>query len=305
MSKCNKVKNPCKICLAAVSQKTGLQCQGACGTWVHYSCLNYTPGKIKDIKAGIIKVTCPCPDCKTTMPKEFRTDQPYSCNNQQCPANRPPKCENMHCPINEGGINMPPITPSGPPCPLGKCGADCKQHSVPQLPNIPRQPVGQPCVPVPSPTFRVSPMASDACFGPNLCPSGCSSMSTPDLPGDYGSRFPSSGPSPRESHVPSDHLVEQLCNTVGQLTNQINDLMCKMKQAVNEKDRGGSGKAGCPGARGSGGGGGGGGGPGGGRGVPPPGGGGACKGSPCNQPGSKQICPKPCFCPGNPVRRDY
>lgn len=102
-TKCNKAKNPCKICLETVTNKSGLQCQGACKKWVHFSCLNYTPGKINDIKKGIIKVTCPCLDCATVAPKEYRTDEPYSCTNVQCPSNLPRSCISDTCPSNQGG----------------------------------------------------------------------------------------------------------------------------------------------------------------------------------------------------------
>lgn len=105
MKKCNKTKNPCKICLQTVTNKNGLQCEGACKKWVHFTCLNYTPGKIKDIKAGAIKISCPCPDCKKNNNEnnEVQTSIPYSCTNIQCPANTPPKCENVQCPANESG----------------------------------------------------------------------------------------------------------------------------------------------------------------------------------------------------------
>ncbi|XP_075986339.1 uncharacterized protein LOC142983389 [Anticarsia gemmatalis] len=256
MSKCNKVKRPCKICLGPVSTKNGLQCQGACQSWVHYTCLNYTPGKIKDIKAGIIKITCPCPDCRTNMQKEFRTDQPFSCNNEMCPANLPPKCENNRCPVNSRFD--PPMPPQ---CPLDHCGTDCKEFSVPHLPGIkppcvpppcappniprlactgpvPRQPCPpprptcqNPCPPRPvcKPVTRQQCVASYECSPSQSYESGCSSSSSrQDLQCDYGVY-------PVMDAQPSNHMMEQMCNTVGQLTNQINDLMCKMKQACNDK----------------------------------------------------------------------
>ncbi|PZC74819.1 uncharacterized protein LOC110379288 [Helicoverpa armigera] len=292
MSKCNKVKNPCKICLGPVTHKNGLQCQGACQSWVHYNCLNYTPGKIKDIKAGIIKVTCPCPDCKTSMPKEFRTDQPYSCTNSMCPANRPPKCDNMQCPINDAGkgrVVRPP-----PPCPLSKCGNDCKTYTTPQFsspqlrPSCPSPQPQPPCSNNNNYGGDISPMSSsDACLSEaitNRCPSGCSSTQE-DVQGDVGVYQ-------MGSSMPSFHVVEQMCNTVGQLTNQINDLMMKMKQACNRP--GGNGNGGSNGSSNGGNGNGG------------NGGGGCCPRSPkstCPQKGPKSMCPKPCYCPGNPARR--
>ncbi|KAJ8709787.1 hypothetical protein PYW08_009791 [Mythimna loreyi] len=223
MSKCTKVKNPCKICLAAVSQKTGLQCQGACQCWVHYSCLNYTPGKIKDIKAGIIKVTCPCPDCKTTLPKEYRTDQPYSCNNSMCPANRPPQCDNNECPTNARGPNNNQQLS----CALNKCGTDCKQYSTPLGQNGACPP---PCPPAPfAPSDPYAGQApSDVCMNKSpRCVSGCSS--TKDVPGDY--RFNQRGVGGGLQSNPSYHVVEQMCNTVGELSNQLRALMTQMRQA--------------------------------------------------------------------------
>ncbi|KAJ8715691.1 hypothetical protein PYW07_010173 [Mythimna separata] len=266
MSKCTKVKNPCKICLDAVTQKNGLQCQGACQSWVHYSCLNYTPGKIKDIKAGIIKVTCPCPDCKTSMPKEYRTDQPYSCNNSMCPANRPPQCDNNLCPTNARGqaTNLQP-----PPCPLNKCGNDCKQFSTPHLPesgckpsSCPNQPPA-PCGPAPDPFAGVT--SSDACLSRTAtrCVSGCAS--TNDVSGDYRFNQRDGGGGGMQS-MPSYHVVEQMCNTVGELSNQLRALMTQMRQ---DDGRGGGG-------------------------LPP---------LPSHQRQPTKSCPKPCYCPGNPARR--
>lgn len=225
MSKCNKAKRPCKICLGTVTTRNGLQCQGACQSWVHYSCLNYTPGKIKDIKNGIIRVTCPCPDCKTIMPKEYRTKQPFTCSNHQCPANRPPTCENMKCPINDSERQVAPK----PTCPLSTCGTRCKKHSTPQLPyaDIPQRPI-KPCQPLP-PKPKASPTPSDSCFSLNRCSSGCSTSSEPargDVPGDCGKR-PVSG-------APSMRAIEDMCNTIGLLTCQLNDLMGKIQNLTSE-----------------------------------------------------------------------
>ncbi|XP_013142139.1 PREDICTED: uncharacterized protein LOC106106140 [Papilio polytes] len=98
MNKCSKVKNPCKLCFRSVTTKTGVQCKGVCKKWAHFKCLNYTPGKIQDIKAGLIRITCPCPDCNSSEPKEIVLDSPYACTNFQCPANSLPICESTECP---------------------------------------------------------------------------------------------------------------------------------------------------------------------------------------------------------------
>lgn len=115
LSKYKSVKNPCKICYQTVKPKNGLQCMGACEAWVHYQCLNYTPGKIYDIKKGLIEITCPCPDCANGKPKELRADALYSVENVAY--------------VNEGYKNshtrsMRPI----PPVPSGSI-TDCEYSS--------------------------------------------------------------------------------------------------------------------------------------------------------------------------------
>nr|XP_004933042.1 uncharacterized protein LOC101738866 [Bombyx mori] len=256
MSKCNKVKNPCKICLGPVSQKTGLQCEGACDSWVHYGCLHYTPGRINDIRKGIIKVTCPCPDCKSIQPKEYRTDEAFSCDNSYCPANRPPRCENTTCPTNSDKEKASNNSASKP-CPLGRCGAGCKQHSSPQVPSAPTPQYSPACVqherkPLPPPTGRCVPD----------CPSDASNDSY--IPGDLAVNT---------GRNDSVQVVEDMCKTVGQLTNQINELMCKMKELVGEK---GPNQDGC---------------------YP------SGNHKSCDKKGPKAQCPKPCYCPGNPAKK--
>lgn len=127
MSKCKKVKNPCKICLQSVTPKSGIQCQGACEAWAHFGCLNYTPGRVNDILKNQITVTCPCPDCKTSVPKEFQTNTPYTCNNIACPANHPPACDGADCQANAVTKGKP--IPIAPPGTLTQCGAECQEYS--------------------------------------------------------------------------------------------------------------------------------------------------------------------------------
>lgn len=226
------------MCLQPVTQKTGLQCEGACLSWVHYSCLNYTPGRIKDIRAGVIKVTCPCPDCNTQFPKEYRTDEPFRCSNEQCPANRPPKCENLACPSN--------IEPPSYNIPFKECGASCKKHGVTQ-------------------TKLQLPPTSNKSSSSGFCDSACPSSG--DVPGNMQSGGGGGG----GAAFPCMQAVEQMCNTVGQLTTQINDLMCKVKQAMHQQ-------------------------------MGPEEGGGCCpkNKTSCSQKGPKSKCPAPCYCPGNP-----
>ncbi|KAL4708564.1 hypothetical protein ACJJTC_014172 [Scirpophaga incertulas] len=80
---CKKVKNPCKMCLETVKKRTGVQCQGPCKIWIHYKCLGYSPEEIQDLKAGIKKVTCPCPICNDLEP-----NLPMKCENTANPRTR-------------------------------------------------------------------------------------------------------------------------------------------------------------------------------------------------------------------------
>ncbi|CAH2059202.1 unnamed protein product, partial [Iphiclides podalirius] len=214
---------------------------------MHFECLNYTPGKVKDIRAGIIKVTCPCPDCKTTEPKEYRTDQPFSCTNMQCPANRPAKCDNKECPSNKSPdkINQT-STNIIPSCPLQKCGNECKRNSFPQIPSAPTPPVSKPCAPT-----SVSAVSSEPAQSTLEDPSG-------DVMKQARADLSSLG------------TLQQMCRTVGQLANQINHLMNKMKQVVSDPDSSAPKKE--------------------------------KKGS-MSTPPTKPNCPKPCHCPGNPNRK--
>ncbi|XP_045780542.1 uncharacterized protein LOC123877724 isoform X2 [Maniola jurtina] len=126
--KCQKVpKNPCKICLQKVTKKNGLQCKGVCRTWAHFKCLNYTPGKIQDIKAGVIKVICPCPNCETNEPKEIVTNPRFSCSSLECPANLPPPCETME------------YASKANPIPYGMYGSNtsCKSSQSPNFKSPP------------------------------------------------------------------------------------------------------------------------------------------------------------------------
>lgn len=236
MSKpCKKIKNPCKLCLGPVTRKNGLQCQGFCQCWIHYACLNYTPGKIKDIKAGIIHVNCPCPDCNSSQPKEFRSDEPFSCTNMKCPANTVPKCDNTECPINKsqdqkyGIVGNVKNTAAGSGCPLDKCSKECKEYKTAsnqlakgKCGNSSGPPCKETCAT--SKPGTLSPPKIPAPTVP-FCPSGCSLP-----PGDLEQP---SGPTPG---------LEEMCNTVGQLTNQIKDLMQQMKYVVQGKNGGSSNK---------------------------------------------------------------
>lgn len=191
--KCNKVKNPCKICLETVTNKSGLQCQGACKKWVHFSCLNYTPGKVNDIKKGIIKISCPCPDCTTTAPKEYLRDEPFSCTNNQCPSNLPQTCISDTCPSNQEGR------------PLRHCEKDtCKKNKA-QTNSAPAGAAAGSC---PS-------SESSSSSGPPTYP-----RESRHVRGDMGSS---------QDAGQAMQVVEQICTTVGELANQINRLMNEMK----------------------------------------------------------------------------
>ncbi|KAJ8709786.1 hypothetical protein PYW08_009790 [Mythimna loreyi] len=214
---CTKVKNPCKYCLGEVTNKTGLQCQGACKKWAHFKCLNYTPGKISDIKAGIIKVMCPCPDCDTTQTKEFLINPPFSCTKHKCPANYkgPIKCDSDDCPHNEGREkdcsdktcavekkNHPKMIPISPPSPPMRAKAEKMEARVRQAKKklIPLQ-------------------SSDSCVVPD-CPNRPSNSSNEE----------DKCPRTQASMV---NVLQEMCGTVGKLTIQIQDLMGKVNKMAS------------------------------------------------------------------------
>lgn len=198
MPKCKPVKNPCEMCMETVTQKNGMQCSGACKSWLHYGCLNYTPGRIKDIKTGIIKINCPCPDC-TSMPpsyREYRTDVGYRCPLKDCPANKSQKCDNKSCPTWKG------------PDPCGK------KSKCANLAN--------------SQTYSSS-------------KSECSSS------GDMSNQNCSTKES--KTGAFSNEIMEKMLKQVGQLTNEINELVVTMNKVMGQKGGGGggSGVGGCAG----------------------------------------------------------
>ncbi|KAI8423024.1 hypothetical protein MSG28_014112 [Choristoneura fumiferana] len=161
--KCNKPKSPCKFCFKEVSLKTGLQCQGACRKWAHFSCLNYTPGKIHDIKAGFIKVNCPCPDCDTKGLKEQVLHEPFTCTNEVCPANSVPVCTFPTCPSKSG---------NGPRCP--QCPKPCPPPPPPPCASPPPcSPKPSPCPPTPCqkpPCQKLPSCQKPPCQRPPPCP---------------------------------------------------------------------------------------------------------------------------------------
>lgn len=250
MPKSSKVKNPCKICLRPVTQKKGIKCQGICQHWVHYSCLNYTPGKISDIKKGLFKVTCPCPECKTTPPKELKTNVPLICDNHMCPANGPIQCHNNKCPANvqysEKMTQTSHVKPSSP------CTNVRKQHNSPTMlhknpkpqyqsrapgepnPLLPRCPVCHTCCPSENLQQanhkQIIPRASisDTTLDMYACPSVCTNSSS-DIPADIGTAYTT------VDDMNSISGFDQMCAALGQLTYQINELMGKMKQVILEK----------------------------------------------------------------------
>lgn len=199
--------------MEAVTYKTGLQCKGTCGTWAHFTCLNFTPGKIKDIKSGIIQVTCPCPDCAVLGQREFRTDEQYTCESNVCPANvpPPPTCIESDCPENK----------KKPCCPRAPCPPKpCPPRPCPPKPTCPPKPCPPPCAPKPSkppcppkPFCLPKPICStDACL---------TSSSSNSSDSDVLSK-------------PCDlSEVEQMYATVGQLSHQLKELMKKMLPCEN------------------------------------------------------------------------
>ncbi|CAG9569191.1 unnamed protein product [Danaus chrysippus] len=271
--KSNKVKNPCKICCETVSRKNGIQCQGACRKWAHYKCLNYSPGKVQDIKLGIIKVTCPCPDCVIPYPKECIQIPQESCEKIQSPVNKMPRCDSADCPKNvekpipcypeptpkcNSSQSLDLCEPPPPPCPPPPCPQPKPptNNSV-TSPKRDTSPPKRPCPPKTALKKRVSPIcptSPDAltkpcpAASPQKCPSkqnickpcpkrsiSCSDMSQESScakPCEAMKRITSDiqmlGNLERRSIF---SCIENLCSTVGQLSNQVKELVCKMKVA--------------------------------------------------------------------------
>lgn len=225
MSKCKKARNPCKICLQSVNAKSGIQCQGACEAWAHFACLNYTPGRVNDILKNQITVTCPCPDCKTSVPKEFQTNTPYTCNNIACPANHPPACDGADCQANTASKGKP--IPVAPPGTLTQCGAECQEYSgcrkyVASTLSANRMREDREKQLIEKTRLRQERMRME-------------SMAR-GLPAP-GARTFGAGPTYPEECPPTEEEcgVQELIGTIGQLSEQIYELMKQLKCASNKE----------------------------------------------------------------------
>lgn len=172
LRRCGRSKNPCKICFQSVTKRNGLQCQGACKKWAHFNCLGFTPGKIQDLKAGLITIPCPCPDC-SSEPKEILKNPPINCPETTCPANRLPKCDSVDCPKNKSDGSFSPsldcecVNPLPPTPP--KAQNTVKTRAKPSKP-VPNQ--SQPSTP-PKKCRDMAAQLSKSCS----CLSGCSNSS--------------------------------------------------------------------------------------------------------------------------------
>lgn len=240
MSKCKKARNPCKICLQSVTPKSGIQCQGACEAWAHFACLNYTPGRVNDILKNQITVTCPCPDCKTSVPKEFQTNTPYTCNNIACPANHPPACDGADCQANAASKGKP--IPVAPPGTLTQCGAECQEYSgcrkyvastvsanrmkeEKEKQMIEKTRLRQERIRMESMAKGMS-ATGGRTFGGHLTPGGTHVTSG----GGPMSNYPEDCPPTEE-----ECGVQELIGTIGQLSEQIYELMKHLKCASNKE----------------------------------------------------------------------
>ncbi|XP_028028066.1 uncharacterized protein LOC114241442 [Bombyx mandarina] len=269
---CNsKVKNPCKICMQTVCNKNGLQCQGVCKRWAHYACLKYTPGKIQDIKAGLIKIICPCPDCASVEPKAKEK--------AQCKTKKSSEKHSKGS-VDRSTKKQRPIPPV--PVPQSPC---CSSESAESLHNIPCGP-NPPCVSpkqtqnepkCPPPSFK-KPSVKHSCGPDNQCvtrgsnakvqqneaktknrnvcqelspiPSS-SSGSLPSFSAQMSrscsclshepNQKPNAVKSVSDSNIPSNNCqlfdaLEEMCKTVGQLSVQLRDLMCQMIDSIQKKN---------------------------------------------------------------------
>ncbi|CAK1540971.1 unnamed protein product [Leptosia nina] len=233
MKKSIKVKNPCKICFEAVNKKKGLQCQGACQKWAHYKCLNYSPGKIEDIKAGLVRITCPCPDCVASeakcpnrpqtcsssagpvKPIPFYLSQPCRqmppCQSRiQIPVHISPKCSNVSLPRTRG--SYPQVFTA---CPPTYCSKQTSPNMTPQASQCNLK----------YPNRRSQ---STSAMIPNMSSSGsgihlkCVPRRTSSCDSKLSAR-----PNPKELIC----SLDEMCKTVGELTIQLRSLMCKMIEA--------------------------------------------------------------------------
>ncbi|KAH9634899.1 hypothetical protein HF086_017198 [Spodoptera exigua] len=250
---CTKIKNPCKFCLQQVTNRNGLQCQGACKKWAHYKCLNYTPGKISDIKAGIIKVTCPCPDCETTQAKEYLVKPPYTCSNTNCPANRGPKCVSEDCPLNpkkkpdtscaNKSCSKEPVNCPAVECPQSTTQVQKRSHPrllPPRPPTPPRSaskksPSSSPCRSprLPKPCTESPPASAKKLPAPKPRADRHKVKKKPAVLSPSCSRPKCSSSDSnlsRKDQQAMVHAVQEMCNTVGKLSVQLKELMCKMMQ---------------------------------------------------------------------------
>ncbi|XP_046972891.1 uncharacterized protein LOC124539636 [Vanessa cardui] len=267
--KCSKVKNACKICFQSVNKKNGLQCQGACQKWAHFKCLNFTPGKIHDIKNGLIEITCPCPDCNMPTPKEKLVNPPYTCTNTKCPANKLPICTSKECPSNRNPIPKYPV----PPVDIPKVSPTCTPPSPPKC-NIKRNSSPPQIYTKPKQQTRVEPHNSKCPHSncprpasPQICklqkPSrpcescnsshqllnkpnrnvcspkqsqSCSNISIMSTCSDNQEiKNLRAVSSDSQVNVEPDQVtlysaIENMSKTVGELSIQLKDLMCKMNQ---------------------------------------------------------------------------
>ncbi|XP_068625373.1 uncharacterized protein [Battus philenor] len=294
MNKCTKVKNPCKLCFRSVTTKTGVQCKGVCKKWAHFKCLNYTPGKIQDIKAGLVRITCPCPDCNSSEPKEIFVDSPYTCTNFQCPANSLPICESTECPsmyhmtkqsyMAESSpssisanirsrcsvkkcdrpptppisisINCPPESSSFPnsfsPAFRRKCdsfphkscppSSRCPQSNCSHTPQIrsisskPKECKNKMCSPIRSLSCSIvgeQPVCNDS-YNSWLQRDSKNEGCDAETATRYLSSSDSQLSKTRDTQKSLYHTMEQMCTTVGQLSNQLKELMCRMMETFEK-----------------------------------------------------------------------
>ncbi|XP_048001421.1 pollen-specific leucine-rich repeat extensin-like protein 2 [Leguminivora glycinivorella] len=222
---CKRPKNPCMVCRRTVTAKTGLQCQGSCKSWIHFTCCSYTPGKIKDIKAKIIKVRCPCPDCSTQGPKEIvMKDSSFTCINKTCPINNPPKCAKDRDNNNKMVQQPSPCKLSckewpGVPCSGNSCQANTQEECCPPDPRacpIPTPPPG--CPPPPPPPAPCIP-APVPCPRPQPPPKPCSPSTPPCRPQHHRPSEQSDMPQhmqTQQSHTPPQYYQQ---NSPGHTSN--------------------------------------------------------------------------------------
>ncbi|GBP16960.1 hypothetical protein EVAR_101978_1 [Eumeta japonica] len=195
---CNPMKTKiCKICNKKVSKKKGIKCEGACQRWIHYKCLKGCCCVEDDIKKGLIKIRCPCPECEDNASTER--------------AEIPPAAPCFSAPALSKFRSGSPSTASQ---------SNTSSRNVSDFDECTNNCLGAPI------DFKrclaCSPRKPKAAASPSTC-----SRSSSKSIGLQTRR-----PCP----TPIDCEVEQVCRTVSEIANEIDTLMKRLKTVLEQQE---------------------------------------------------------------------